>query len=180
MAIGIQSRNGFQYQWADSDRFLGGMDLFSRGKAGGLEFTAGRLPCRDQHEREGVVLKRCAGEMSISTASILTSHEVRTTEDKAQAIRKLLISPTARMLRVPTESPAARSVQPFGRRGFFLCRYRLTFKLVRIALADIIPSAGALRLASSAVREQLGCLYYRFKGLVVAMQRAPPDPQNCA
>lgn len=158
----IKSTNGVQPEWADPDRFFGGIELFKAGKAPKIIFTKGQLPWGKTSQTEGDILKKFALEQGIPDSSILLTDNIENTADEAKAVAKIL-GKWKTIILVTSAYHMPRSVQLFEKQELIVKPYRVDYKLNQlsgITLMDFLPDADSFRLFNSGYREIIGQLIY--------------------
>lgn len=161
----IKSTNGVQPEWADPDRYFGGIELFKAGKAPKIIFTRGQLPWGKTLQTEGDILKKFALEQGIPDSSILLTDNVENTADEAKAVVKIL-GKWKSIILVTSAYHMPRSVQLFEKQELIVKPYRVDYKLDQlssITLMDFLPDADSFRLLNTGYREFIGrVIYYIF------------------
>jgi len=156
-------------EWADADRFFGGVGLFKAGKAPILVFTAAE---RDSVGRsEGDVLSDFARALGVPADAILVTDDVLNTADEA---RETLVMLTAtgtaakRILLVTSAFHMPRARELFVREGFDVIPFPVDFAFSidrKVSALDIFPSVGALNQTHTAFRELYGRAFYWLRSL---------------
>ena len=156
-------------EWHEPDRFLGGMALWTAGRASTLIFTGG--PIRGATSRtEGDVLREMAVTMGVPATAVQVTPRVGTTRDEAEAVRQLLAREPARaphVLLVTSASHMPRAAAAFVRAGLTVSRFPVDFRSSgRPALHPglLVPTPGALALTQTALREWYGRVVYAATG----------------
>jgi uncharacterized SAM-binding protein YcdF (DUF218 family) len=153
-------------EWADADRFYGGVELFKAGRAPLLIFTGGWVPWAPDAPPEGDVLREHAIDLGVPSHRILTTRKVVNTADEAAAVKSLeaLRSPDARILLVTSAYHMPRARRLFERAGLAVSPFPVDFKSDRttpLNAMDLVPTAAALATTEAALREIYGGLFYR-------------------
>ena len=168
MLQNVESTSGVVTEWRDPDRFFGGVELYKLGKAGKLVFTGGKLPWETADTNEGLTLKRYAATMGVPPKDMLVSGEVQNTEQEARAVRELFQDGTPAIILVTSAFHMPRAKFLFEKQGFTVSEYPVDFKVSANAVKpmDFLPQSEALATTETAIREQLGLLFYRLKHLL--------------
>jgi uncharacterized SAM-binding protein YcdF (DUF218 family) len=117
-------------EWADPDRFYGGLALFKEGKAQKLVFTGGKMPWNKAKKSEGEVLREYAISNGIASEKIYITKEVENTADEAVAVKEL-ISPCNRIILVTSAYHMYRAKRLFEKQGFEVIPYKVDYKMTR-------------------------------------------------
>ena len=154
-------------EWADADRFFGGIELFEKGKAPLLVFTGGWLPWEPDAALEGDVLAAHAKAIGVPPAQIVTTGRVSNTAQEAEAVAALMrdrLNPSGRILLVTSAFHMPRAERLFARTGLSVSPFLVDFQGAhrgRITMMDVLPNAGALNETQTALRELYGRLDHR-------------------
>lgn len=158
-------------EWADADRFFGGVELFNAGKAPTLAFTGGWVPWDAGVPLEGDVLRSHAAAMGVPAERMLVTGPVANTADEAAAVWSLLSgrqpNPPSILL-VTSAFHMARARQLFEQAGFTVRAFPVDFQgstAGSLNVLDFLPSPGALGQTQTAMREAYGRLFYRVASL---------------
>ena len=162
MLIINEIRDSQFVEWADPDRFFGGIDLFKADKAQKLIFTGGRMPWNKSKKNEGEFLKEYAISNGIPGEKILVTKEVQNTKDEALAVKEL-IRPSKNIILVTSAFHMYRAKMLFEKQGINVIPYKVDYngqsnKLTTII--DFFPTANSLAKVESGFRELLGRLFY--------------------
>jgi uncharacterized SAM-binding protein YcdF (DUF218 family) len=169
-------------EWADADRFWGGVELIKAQKAPLLIFTGGWVPWEGQAEPEGEVLMRHAKDLGIPSHQLALTQVAHNTAQEALAVRELLMAkipvPTSTTQPQATGRPALptlllvtsafhmpRAQALFERQGFQVHPFPVDFQVSaakEFGVMDFLPSARAFEQTELALREWYGRLYYRW------------------
>ncbi len=156
-------------EWNDADRFFGGIELFTIGKAPLLIFTGGTAPWESDTATEGEVLSRYARAWGVPDTALRLTGPVQNTREEADKVAALLQSEEIRdagnggprILLVTSAFHMSRATTEFGKRGMHVLPYPVDF----IASAgrhlnptDFFPSPQALLNTTIALRELMGRL----------------------
>lgn len=151
-------------EWADVNRFFGGVGLFKAGKAPVLVFTAAQ---RDSGGRsEGDVLADFARSLGVSADAILITDDVLNTADEARETMATLTSrgtPAKRIVLVTSAFHMPRAREVFTREGFEVIPFPVGFSFSadrKVSVLDFFPSVGALNQTHTALREFYGRAFY--------------------
>ncbi len=158
----VKTEQGGMNEWADADRFFGGIQLYKEGKAKQLVFTGAKMPWADQmQETEGESLRKYAIKMGVPDAAIKISGIVTTTEDESKEVRKLLPN-LRRILLVTSAYHMPRSKALFERQGFEVIAFPVDSKVEigGTTLLDYLPKADSFKNSETAIRELIGRLFY--------------------
>lgn len=163
MLKNIQTAQGIVQEWGDPDRFWGGIKLYKLGKADTLIFTGGLLPWNRDGTPEGVVLKTYATDAGVPAKNILITGKAQNTEQEAAAAMELIKRDKPSILLVTSAYHMTRARLLFEKKGFIVHEYPVDFKVSASdrTLMDFLPSADALLLTDTALREGIGVAYYR-------------------
>ena len=161
----IETEEGFIFQWADPDRFFGGIALFKAGKAPTLIFTGGQLPWDKSDQTEGDYLKGEAISQGVPEDHILVTRAVQNTAQEADAVRALLDGEDTKIILVTSAFHMPRATSLFEAEQLIVIPYPVDFKSINgeRTIMSFIPSTSGLNGTFEALREFLGRLYYRFK-----------------
>ena len=161
----IETEEGFIFQWADPDRFFGGIALFKTGKAPTLIFTGGQLPWDKSDQTEGDYLKGEAISQGVPEDHILVTRAVQNTAQEALAVKALLGGNATKIILVTSAFHMPRATSLFEAEQLIVIPYPVNFKSINgeRTIMSFIPSTGGLNDTFNALREFLGRLYYRFK-----------------
>jgi uncharacterized SAM-binding protein YcdF (DUF218 family) len=164
----IETEEGFIFQWADPDRFFGGIALFKAGKAPTLIFTGGKLPWDKGDQTEGDYLKGKATSQGVPEDHILVTRAVQNTAQEALAVKALLGDNITKIILVTSAFHMPRATGLFEAEQFIVIPYPVDFKSIigERTIMSFIPSTDGLNNTFDALREFLGRLYYRFKLLM--------------
>jgi uncharacterized SAM-binding protein YcdF (DUF218 family) len=164
MLTSVQSSHGLVKEWRDPDRFFGGLELYKLGKSQKLIFTGGLVPWEKDPTTEGTRLKEIAESMGVPKSNILVTGEAQNTEQEAAALKKLLQGRQSILL-VTSAFHMPRAKLLFESKGFVVYPYPVDFKVneSRTTLIDFFPNPHSLYLSDTAIREQIGLMYYRLK-----------------
>ncbi len=169
MLTSVASSGGSVKEWSDPDRFFGGIELYKLGKSKKLVFTGGLLPWEKNATPEGVTLKKFALSMGVPEHDIFVTGEAQNTEQEASAVKRLLNQKKPSILLVTSAFHMPRAQLLFEREGFVVYPYTVDFKVDTslMTVMDWLPNPHALYLTDTAIREQIGLLYYRVKCLLM-------------
>ncbi len=175
MLTNVKSSGGIVTEWCDPDRFFGGVDLYKLGKSKKLVFTGGLLPWEKGATPEGVTLKKFALSVGVPERDVFVTGEVQNTEQEASAVKKLLGQKKPSILLVTSAFHMPRAKLLFENKGFVVYPYTVDFKVDTslMTFMDCLPNPHALYLADTAIREQIGLMYYRIKFLPVFKAHLP-------
>lgn len=163
-------------EWGSPNRFFAGTRLFLEGKAPLLIFTGGWLPWARGVRPEGEILVEKAHALGIPTDALLTTGKVCSTEEEAAAVSALLknrhiksegaenSSPSILLVTSAYHMPRAKLL--FEKEGIKVKSYPVDFKgspASAFSCMGLIPSAAALELNETVLREFYGRIYYQMK-----------------
>lgn len=158
-------------EWADPDRFFGGVELYKAGKAKLLVFTGGWAPWRPAAKPEGDVLMGLAVDLGVPRDHIATTERVSTTEEEGRAVASLLaargVKAPPRVLLVTSAFHMRRAHMLFVRAGIDTVPFPVDFKVSagkRFEIRDLLPNGGSLAKSEFALRELYGVAYYSLTG----------------
>ena len=157
-------------EWNDGDRFWGGIELYSAGKAPWLVFTGGWAPWQPELIPEGEVLKRWALSQGVTESAIQVTSKVMNTADEAAAVAALLprlqsatdVQPGTVLL-VTSAFHMPRAQRLFEQAGLEVLPYPVDFKARAdqpFEVMDLLPKANAWHRTETAWRELLGRAWY--------------------
>jgi len=156
-------------EWNDADRFFGGIELFTAGKAPLLVFTGGTAPWEGNIATEGEVLSRYAKAWGVPDTGIRLTGPVQNTREEADSVAALLQSEKIgdvesggpRILLVTSAFHMSRAATEFGERGMNVLPYPVDFMVSsdrHLNPTDLFPSPQALLNTTIALRELIGRL----------------------
>lgn len=157
-------------EWADADRFFGGIELYRAGKAPLLIFTGGWVPWAPDDPPEGEVLARIAGDLGVPADRIFVTERVVNTQAEARAVAALLQSRgqlKMPLLLVTSAFHMARARALFEEAGLIVTPFPVDFWMESsgVGVLDLLPSPGGLGRTSTIIRELYGRWYYRLTAL---------------
>ena len=158
----VKTETGGKYEWYDSDRFFGGVELYKAGKANQLIFTGSKMPWAEKvQETEGEALKKYAVAFGVPDTAIKISGLVTTTEDESKEVRKLLPQ-TNKIILVTSAYHMPRSKSLFERQGFEVIAYPVDSKVSFEAttILDYLPEWDSFKKSETAIRELIGRAFY--------------------
>jgi uncharacterized SAM-binding protein YcdF (DUF218 family) len=160
-----ETKTGFVANWADPDRFFGGVELVLAGKAPKLIFTGGKSRWQLGDQTEGDVLRLYAQMMKVPESQILVTELVENTEQEALAVKKLLLGSSHRIILVTSAFHMPRAKRLFEKVGFEVTAYPVDVHASSDSLTPMsfLPSPRALLAVDAAINEIVGRLYYQFK-----------------
>ncbi len=158
-------------EWHDADRFFGGLELFTAGKAPLIIFTGGAAPWEPSAPTEGEILRNYAVKWGVPDAAVKVTGAVFNTTEEAEAIAEILThgslpaeaseSGRPRVLLVTSAFHMARARLVFEKQGIGVEAYPVDFitsSARTFDVTDLLPSPHALSLTTLALREGLGRL----------------------
>ena len=153
-------------EWADSDRFFGGVELFQSGKAPLVVFSGAPHSWEPNSRLEGDILKGYATAMGVPDEGIITTGRVLNTAEEAAAVSALLRvrqpnSPHILLVTSAFHMPRARAI--FERAGLVVTPFPVDFQVSavgRLDVLDFLPHPNALYQTQTAIREAYGRLFY--------------------
>ena len=169
-------------EWADADRFWGGIELFKAQKAPLLIFTGGWVPWEPRAEPEGQVLMRYALELGIPGHQMALTSNAQNTAQEALAVSELLSAKSRDATTSPSPSAGGHITLPtlllvtsafhmpraqalFERQGFTVHPFPVDFQVgvaQQLGVLSFLPQASAFEQTEQALREWYGRLYYRW------------------
>ena len=160
-------------EWADANRFYGGVELYKAGKAPLLIFTGGWVPWQPDARPEGDVLISYAMDLGIPRDGMLTTAKVVNTNAEARAVAHLLAERSGakaehRVILVTSAFHMRRAQMLFARAGVETVPFPVDFKVSAgksFTLVDLLPRGPGQ--TETALREFYGLLYYGLLSLVV-------------
>lgn len=168
----LSSKGSKIIEWNDPDRFLAGLNLIKNEKSSKLIFTGGINPYNKSLPPEGSLYKEEAIKLGIQKESIYVTFPVKNTLEEVLEIKKLLkkISKKEKqkILLVTSAYHMHRAKSIFIKYGFDVEAYPVDFRSEEINAEYIknpfnwIPSSSHLHSNSSALREILGRMYYKY------------------
>lgn len=157
-------------EWADANRFFGGMDLMRAQKAPLLIFTGAAISNGPVFPREGNVLADLAKALGVPESRILVTDLVINTADEARLVAEVLRTrqvKSPRVLLVTSAFHMRRARQMFEQQGLTVEPFPVDFRVpevTRIKLMSFLPSVTALNQTHTALREFYGRAFYRVWG----------------
>jgi uncharacterized SAM-binding protein YcdF (DUF218 family) len=152
-------------EWADADRFFGGLELFDAGKAPLLVFTGGWSPRAPDQVPEGEVLAAWAERWGVPPGQIAVTGRVTDTAEEAAAVAALLAPlEIDRVLLVTSAYHVPRARALFERAGLRVDAFPVDFQVGagrRASMVDLLPGALALQLSEQSLREAIGRVVHR-------------------
>ncbi len=158
-------------EWADPDRFFGGVELFKSGKAPLLVFTGGGAPWEPKARLEGNILMDYAHSMGVPMENMTTTGLVVNTNEEARAVAIILNSRnpvTKRILLVTSAFHMARAKLLFEQQGLKVIPFPVDFQVSAgktFTVIDFLPSESGLSKTSLALREIYGLIFYKIRKL---------------
>lgn len=167
MLTWVPAKNGLVQEWADPDRFWGGIELIKADKAPSLIFTGGKLPWESGIGNEGDYLKEYALLLNVPEKKIIVTSEVQNTEQEAAAVSEILKN-HRNIILVTSAFHMARAKANFERQGFKVVAYPVDFRVTEgtIRPMDFLPHASSLGQTDLAIRELAGRGFYKIKELI--------------
>lgn len=159
----VAGPSGSVPEWGDGvDRLFGGVALYRAGKAPQLVLTRGLLPWQTGALPEGETLQPVAVQLGVPPAALALTLPAQNTAQEATAVRALLGKPGAHTLLVTSAFHMPRAQALFEQAGLVVTPYPVDFRVAVRATTpmDFLPSADALDLTDTGVRELLGRAYY--------------------
>jgi len=159
----VKTENGGRNEWADPDRFFGGVELYKAGKANQLIFTGAKMPWAEKdQETEGESLKKYAIEMGVPDSAIKISGLVTTTEDESKEVRKLLAQ-SNNIILVTSSFHMPRAKKLFEKQGFNVISFPVDSKIGigQSTVLDYLPNADSFRNSETGIRELIGRVFYK-------------------
>ena len=158
-------------EWADADRFYGGVELFHAGKAPILVFTGGWIPWEPKAKPEGEILIKYAEALGVPLINMRSTAAVVNTIGEAQAVGELLTKITknnhpggqVKILLVTSAFHMLRAKKLFELEGMQVIPFPVDFKVSAshdLNILDFLPSTSALGMTEMALREFYGRLFY--------------------
>ena len=161
---------GVRYgEWGNTvDRFDGGVEVFSAGKAPLLIFMGSKRPWMPDEKPEGEILAERAKRLGIPETAILVTGKVGNTADEAKAARGILSrNAKPHVILVTSAFHMKRATLLFRKAGMKVQPFPVDFRgsyYKELTLIDFLPGAKGLENSEIAIREVLGILYYRIFG----------------
>jgi len=159
----VKTETGGRNEWADPDRFFGGVELYKAGKANQLIFTGAKMPWAEKdQETEGESLKKYAIEMGVPDSAIKISGLVTTTEDESKEVRKLLAQ-SNNIILVTSSFHMPRAKKLFEKQGFNVISFPVDSKIGigQTTVLDYLPNADSFRNSETGIRELIGRVFYK-------------------
>jgi len=166
MIVPIKTKQGITYEWADPDRFFGGIELIKAGKAKNIIFTGGIMPWQKNTKPEGYILAKFAEEFGIPRAQIIVTGDVENTSDEAKVVMEILKkNNTNKIILVTSAFHMPRAVNLFRKENIEVQVFPVDYKagISDTTLMDFLPSAYAFYMFQFSLRELIGRSYYYFK-----------------
>ena len=164
MLVQVKTKQGIGYEWADPDRFFGGVELFKAGKATNIIFTGGVSPWQ-KSKPEGQILAKIAEEFSVPRSAVIVTKDVQNTFDEANAVIEILSKKnTNKIILVTSAFHMPRASRLFANQGIDVQTYPVDYKsnISDATLIDFLLSADAFFEFQFALRELMGRAYYKF------------------
>ena len=161
----IMAKQGISYEWADPDRFFGGIELIKFGKAKSIIFTGGVLSQQKGVRTEGQILAKFAEEFGVSSSQIIVTKDIQNTADEAKAIREILTKNNEnKIILVTSAFHMQRALSLFQKEGIEVQTYPVDFRVGfgNITLMSFLPSADAFSRFQFTLRELIGRAYYSY------------------
>jgi uncharacterized SAM-binding protein YcdF (DUF218 family) len=162
-------------EWADADRFFGGIELFQAGKAPLLVFTGGWSPWEPNAKPEGDILIKYAEALGIPLVNMQSTSAVVNTVEEALAVSKLLKKNKSfinksgdqiKILLVTSAFHMPRAKRLFELENLQVIPFPVDFKVSasrELSILDLLPSAFSLSMTELALREFYGRSFYWIK-----------------
>jgi uncharacterized SAM-binding protein YcdF (DUF218 family) len=155
--------------WGDGvNRFMAGVALIRTGKAGAIVFSRACYPWEKTHVTEGDVLRVQAIAMGVPAEKIVLTPLVADTADEARAAAALCREHGWKHVVLVTSGwHMPRAAWLFKHAGVDFTPFPVGFQRDSRrprTLLDFLPSAGALSITETALRESYGLAYYRVFG----------------
>lgn len=149
-------------EWADPDRFFGGIELYQAGKAPLIIFTGGWFPYAPSAPLEGDVSAGFAKALGVPAERILTTGRVVNTIEESVEVAKIVKGRTPRISKIllvtsAFHMPRARTL--FESAGFEVLPFYVDFSISAantLSVLDFVPSANGLLRTQIAMRETYG------------------------
>jgi len=154
-------------EWADANRYFGGLELFRAGRSSLLVFTGSWVAWDPDAPLEGEVLAGFARSSGVPASQIAVTGRVGNTADEATEVVRLLRSrgvERPHVLLVTSAFHMPRARQQFESVGIQVEPFPVDFSISEGAHAtvlDFLPGLGALGKTQTALRELYGRAYYR-------------------
>ena len=168
----VSSKGSKIFEWNDPDRFLAGLNLIKNKKSPNLIFTGGINPYNKTLPPEGSLYMEEAIKLGVQKENIYVTLPVKNTLEEVIEIKKLLkkISKKEKykILLVTSAYHMHRARNIFIKHGIDVEAYPVDFRSEEINTQYIknpfnwIPSSKHLDSNSSALREILGRMYYKY------------------
>lgn len=156
-------------EWSEGvDRFERGLDILAAGKAREIVFSRGHLSWLGESKRpEGELLAEIAVRRGVPAGRIVLTDTVGNTAGEAREVARLASERGwTRVVLVTTAWHLPRAVEQFERAGVSVVPFPCDWKADPErpwTLLDFLPSADALAVSETAVREWYGRWFYRLK-----------------
>jgi uncharacterized SAM-binding protein YcdF (DUF218 family) len=157
-------------EWADSNRFFGGVELFQAGKAPLLIFTGALVGGSRDGPTEGDLLARQARALGVPEGRIAVTGFVANTADEAGEVAAVLRArqvTSPEILLVTSAFHMRRARLVFEQQGLMVTTFPVDFAVGSydgLTLMKFFPSVDALRQTHTALRELYGRAFYRLWG----------------
>jgi len=159
-------------EWGEANRFFGGIELFTAGKAPVMVFTSPSLPWDREAAAETVLYRATAQRLGVPADKILATGPVENTADEAREAARLLgasstVHPT--ILLVTSAYHMPRASRLFTLAGFNVKPFPVGFMATNsgsMFLARILPSVGALKHTEIAMHEFYGRAFNRLRSVI--------------
>ncbi len=152
-----------------ADRVWHAARLYHAGKAPFVIASGGTLPWKDQQFREASAMKALLTSWDVSADSILTESTSSNTYQNAVHTAEMVEERGFdRVLLVTSALHMRRALATFRSAGVEVVPAATDYKVVEgeTTLLSLIPKAGALGGSTSAIREYVGYIVYRWRGWI--------------
>jgi len=156
----VRGRSAPGVQWGEAiNRYYGGYDLASAGKAKLLVFSAGDVD--DDSISQGAVMRDTAIHNGIAPERIFVTKSVQTTEDEARAVSQ--IPDVHSILLVTSAYHMPRAVLIFRAHGLNVSPFPTDQRVLRrkrVNPLEFVPDVKGLQTSETAMREYYGLAVY--------------------
>ena len=158
----VESRDQYNIEWDDPDRFFGGIELYEAKKSNKIIFTGAKNPFIKTKLSEGEILKKYAVKYGINAEDISVTKKVINTYEESVAVSNIL-GENKNIILVTSAFHMKRAKGLFEKRGFNVTAFKVDYKSytdVKLNFINFLPSALSLSKTEIALREIIGRIYY--------------------
>lgn len=162
------------------DRMLYAAQLFHMGKADHLLLSGGRIDWSSSNTTPAEEMAVILEMLGVPLESMWLESESRNTFENAQYAREILTEKDInKIILVTSASHMPRSVQLFEEQGFDVIPAPTDFDVTQanwqglrqasipVQIMNLLPNVENLNSVTNAMKEYIGILFYRFRGMIV-------------